>query len=493
MCGISGYITNNKTLLKKSIIKTLGVFNDSRGGDSCGLFIDGEIEYGVEKNKLFSSFIDDSKLLKDTSYANIVFSHCRKRSVGTISVETAQPVVFYNDSDEIDFCLMHNGTIHNADKLYLSHYNERPPNKLTDSQIMAKIFYDHGYDDLEKYIGTAVFVIADFRMDKNNPEILFFKGESKATESSAITSEERPLFFSYDKNCLLFSSIDISLKCVSESEVEKFLANKLYKYKNGQLIVDRVFDRTNNVQSEQAFHSFGFNNIVNNNHSYNNDYYDYYEGRQVPQNDGNASKSFFSKRKKNKKIALSEISLSSFDNTQSNCKLSFNTKNGFIYYNGQVADGKYNSSAFGYNSSVTEELWFFNGFLLLGKKNAYDLLNYLYDLNKKYYPTVYDFVKKFKPLIARFSAYPIWDENRLISSLTYERICGFDGKFTIPFSASYRILYVNNGIIKDIDSTNYRLFTSEFKAVCKRIEEADVSFDREQEIELYNNFYYKNN
>lgn len=102
MCGIFGYIYSKNSKLDKKGFNILGVNNDSRGGDSCGIFIDGKVEYGVNKTKLYSNFFKESKLLKETNKCKIALGHCRKASVGNISLETAQPVVLYNDKKEVD-------------------------------------------------------------------------------------------------------------------------------------------------------------------------------------------------------------------------------------------------------------------------------------------------------------------------------------------------------------------------------------------------------
>ena len=62
MCGIFGYIGKRQPL-KKDVFVTLGVLNDSRGGDNCGIMINRQVEYG-EKLKLFNDFYPKSKLLK---------------------------------------------------------------------------------------------------------------------------------------------------------------------------------------------------------------------------------------------------------------------------------------------------------------------------------------------------------------------------------------------------------------------------------------------
>ena len=55
MCGIFGIINKVEAPFDYSTFCVLGINNDSRGGDSCGVFIDQEVEYGVDKEKLFKS------------------------------------------------------------------------------------------------------------------------------------------------------------------------------------------------------------------------------------------------------------------------------------------------------------------------------------------------------------------------------------------------------------------------------------------------------
>ena len=96
MCGIFGHLTlKEKKKFDFSLFTTLGINNDSRGGDACGIFIDGQVEYGTtKKTKYFQDFFLGSKLLFDTEEFNIALGHCRKASPGIgLEPEKAQPVV----------------------------------------------------------------------------------------------------------------------------------------------------------------------------------------------------------------------------------------------------------------------------------------------------------------------------------------------------------------------------------------------------------------
>ena len=208
MCGLFGVITTKPTKLTKTIFNVLGVENDTRGGDSCGIFIDGQVEYGVNENKYYSNFFKNSKLLKATKKCSIALGHCRKASVGVINETTAQPIVLTNDDGKVEFVVMHNGTIYNYKELARKYIPEIDITGLTDSQVMARIFYYKGYDVLNEYYGGAVFVIVDYR--ENKPKILLWKGASKQNSACLNKTEERPFKFTVSNDKFIFSSLGTS-------------------------------------------------------------------------------------------------------------------------------------------------------------------------------------------------------------------------------------------------------------------------------------------
>ena len=73
MCGIFGMVSRKPKAFNKRGFFTMGVRNDSRGGDSCGVFIDGKVEYGVDKQKFFIDFFRDSLLLQTTDECKVAF------------------------------------------------------------------------------------------------------------------------------------------------------------------------------------------------------------------------------------------------------------------------------------------------------------------------------------------------------------------------------------------------------------------------------------
>lgn len=249
-CGIFGIINTKKSPFDYTTFSVLGINNDSRGGDSCGVFIDGQVEYGVDKQKLFEDFMYDSVLVQTTEECQIAFGHCRKASVGKVALETAQPVCIYNSDNEIEYVLMHNGTIHNYEELAKKYIPEIDIKGMTDSQVMARIFYHRGYDALGEYNGGAVFVIADYR--KGEPIVLMWKGSSPKYSTSKDSEEERPLYLSRDKEELVFSSIGKYIPALRPyNELRTLPANCLIRYSDNKLIKIREFDRSKCQQSKK--------------------------------------------------------------------------------------------------------------------------------------------------------------------------------------------------------------------------------------------------
>ena len=104
-CGIGGYIGNNFNKYKFNI---LGLYNDTRGGDSCGIVYEDnnniEVKYGHDKTKFYKNFVESGEL-KDVNLQspNFALLHCRKASVGGVSLATAQPVVIRDENNKIVF------------------------------------------------------------------------------------------------------------------------------------------------------------------------------------------------------------------------------------------------------------------------------------------------------------------------------------------------------------------------------------------------------
>lgn len=252
MCGISGYVGNNFNKYKFNI---LGLYNDTRGGDSCGIFVnnnaDISVHYGHDKTKLYKNFVESGEL-KDVNLEspNFALLHCRKASVGGISLETAQPVVIRDANGEVVFSMIHNGTLINYREL-ADKYDVDFLLTETDSQIFCKTVFKAGYNVLSEYDGAGAFVFWDKR--DGNSTIKLFKGASLFFQDDNNLYIERPLFAIKQKNSYWFSSIEESLSFINDNNgtIENIKSNVLFTIKNGNIVSEVPIDRSKRKQTEK--------------------------------------------------------------------------------------------------------------------------------------------------------------------------------------------------------------------------------------------------
>ena len=419
MCGIFGMISKKPKPFNKRAFCTMGARNDSRGGDSCGVFIDGQVEYGVDKEKLFISFFRGSKVLNQVTDCKVALGHCRKASVGKVSLETAQPVVLYNDSGAVDYVLIHNGTIHNYKELAKKYIPEIDIDGLTDSQVMARIFYHKGYEALDEYMGGAVFVIHDYRIDKT----LIFKGSSKKYSTSKDPEEERPLFYCWHNGRFVFSSIYETLYSFYYEETVYILpANSLLTIKNGKLKVVETYPRENCGQFKPIESTPIQVPIWDD---------DYYYGRSWSSYESDSFK----------------IQYDGFHYTDNKKQLMngvyFVTSYGWVYPNKKKAE------------SWLFEVSFFAGKLLKHPK-AFDLIN------KKFQEANQQFTKEIDILLQLLEFNPFTDD--LVQYYWYDDdVCMIpQGVWKIPM-ADYSMTFDDEGIITNIGKESYYGWTIDYK------------------------------
>lgn len=238
MCGLAGIISPEQTTFNINHFNVLGALNDERGGDSCGIFIDGMIDYGVNADACFRYFTESVNYPKT---ASIALLHCRKASPGyPVNLAQAQPVIIYNE-EKVEFVLMHNGTINNIKSLVAKYIPHFKTDGLSDSQILAHIIYNKGYNVLEEYTGCAVLIMVDYR--KEEPVVLLFKGSSCYNETKS--KSERPLYYMYNDGKFYFSSMYSSLRCINyNNDIYDFPVNELFRLQNNKLFCVRKVNRS---------------------------------------------------------------------------------------------------------------------------------------------------------------------------------------------------------------------------------------------------------
>lgn len=367
MCGIAGIISQAPKKFDFTTFCTLGIHNDTRGGDSVGIFIDGKSEFyceGATKQSLFENFMEDSKLIQNTEESQIAILHCRKASIGTISIEKAQPVIINDENNKPIFVVMHNGTIYNYKELAKKYIPNIDITGMTDSQVMTHIFFHSGYDVLEEYNGGAVFVILDYREDP--VKILFWKGASKQYTSTNTIEEERPLnFVLTSDNELVFSSENTFLSALRpKSKIFTIKDNCLAQFTD-DLYVYKQYDRSKCQQREIAKYTPIYSNNYYSNSNSNYGFSNYYSNN----NNNNNNNGNSNKNSNGSKSLFKSVIGSMYDGK---CRV-----------DSEILHGMYVISDYGYLKSNNEvntlyhEMYFWNG-ILLKNKEAYMYLQKFY-------------------------------------------------------------------------------------------------------------------
>lgn len=274
MCGIIAWSGKDPKKFNQDKFNIIGIFNESRGGDSCGVAVDGEIYYGVDKDKHFEKFIINKGYPKPKVIPAVI-GHTRKSSVGIATVNNAHPFGYGELNEGYEFIGCKNGTLSNYEDLakefgiditvYKNNVYDRRKN---DSEVLLEILYkSHNVEVLEKYIGGAAIVCQDL----NNPEIIYaYHGASKKETTDITTTlyEERPLYYYQESlNSVYISSLIeplLFLGGVEDENVFEFKHNLLYEIKNGNVAaaLKHKVDRSNSGQKAGYVNTYNKNTYV---------------------------------------------------------------------------------------------------------------------------------------------------------------------------------------------------------------------------------------
>ena len=283
-CGIFGMATNKPENLDVNGVHILGIYNIERGKMSCGLSWDGDVQYGLGADKLYTDFIVDREI-KPTKIP-IMIGHTRQPSYGmAITEDNAHPFGFGTSKDgksyEMIFC--HNGTLKKHKELakkynidlsekvkkmsHGGHSYETTRDKI-DSEILGEILYrTKKFHVLSEYIGAAA--LAWTWIDEPN-KLYLWSGASKQTQgsNSIIDLEERPMnVYCKNENSMFFSSLKDSLTVLGASKKEDLQIdyNTVYIITNGDFAnaEKHKVSRKNAGQNEKVQYNtgrFSYNN-----------------------------------------------------------------------------------------------------------------------------------------------------------------------------------------------------------------------------------------
>lgn len=291
-CGIFGQATDKPKNLDVNAVHILGIYNIERGKMSCGLSWDGDVQYGLGLDKLYTDFIVDREI--KPKKIPIMIGHTRQPSYGfAVTEDNSHPFGFGTSKDgesyEMIFC--HNGTLKNHKELakkynielsekvkkesYSGNFYETTRDKI-DSEILGEILYKtKKFHVLSEYIGAAA--LAWTWIDEPN-KLYLWSGASKQTQGSALITEieERPMnVYCKNENNMFFSSLKDSLTVLGASKKDDLQID----YNTVYIITDGDFEnaekhKVSRRQSGQneAIVTTGYNTKYN---RYNNSFDDY--------------------------------------------------------------------------------------------------------------------------------------------------------------------------------------------------------------------------
>lgn len=248
MCGLAGFYPKKGKIANINIIFAMGIMNENRGTDSCGISIGNYIEKGIDKESDARVFIDNNRknIIKRLVSDPIIF-HTRKSTYGSHIYDNAHPFHWYlPDNKKNYFVFAHNGTLEDWRSM-ITNWNIQGDSKLVqiDSHALGLAIYKairtgQDFDHiLTKYKGAAAF------LGYNDDMFLVWKGANN-------NIVERPMYYIENSDGWYFHSQELILSLLfPDKHVYEVDNNTLLVFKNNKLFNKIEYKREYQYVSEK--------------------------------------------------------------------------------------------------------------------------------------------------------------------------------------------------------------------------------------------------
>ena len=256
-CGIWGFSSTDASKwdnLARFKFSILGMENDTRGGDGTGIAYDMLVHKTIAPKK-FDDWWRTKDVVPESLTHPVIMGHDRKASVGSLSFENTQPIVFEysGKGNTVQGILAHNGTIYNYKSLYEkhkieAHYEDVDIKTMSDSQVLCLLLEKLGWSVLSEYIGSAAFLY----MTAKDPSAMYVYHGKSATRKHMGETEERPLHYAVEDDQMWFSSTKAALEKIirNKSGIKEVPFNKVFRIEGVTMTEVYSVDRSETFQYE---------------------------------------------------------------------------------------------------------------------------------------------------------------------------------------------------------------------------------------------------